>query len=345
MSKVTRFRQDKMPKQQGEIGRLRVRKGSDAGSTFVLFQLPVSIGRGEENEVVISDLKASRKHATISREPKGRWFIQDNGSANGILYKERSERQFLIQHQSVFTVGQTEFEFVFADLLSELQPKNDRTRALSPFGSKAPAVSAPAINPLTGLPMAGRPSVPNYASSPKVSTSHSGGGESDKKKNLMIAGAAMLAFVLFFSQEQVAKKKKNQKAPIVKRDLASLLPPLEVGERVDAAESIFRSGFREYREKNYLRAKTLFETVLQVSPGHPLAEKYLQEAEHAISDDIQFHLKKGRQELNTGRLRTAKGHYETVIRLHFRTPNSPEAIEARDQLQIIRGKMKGSGVT
>ena len=352
-AKATRHRADKLPKQPGEIARLRVRKGSDTGVTFALFGLPVSIGRGEENEVVLADLKASRKHATIAKEVKGRYYIQDNGSANGIQYKDKAERQFLIQHGAVFSVGETELEFLFADLMPELQPKGRGAALPAPvnpltglvMASNAPAPSA--LNALafpsaSGLGMANpaprsAPSPVNYASPAGANSTEA---SAKKKKNLIIAAVAIGAGVLYFGNEEAKKVPKAPKAAVAKRDLASLLPPDE-GAHVNAADSIFRAGFREYREKNYLRAKTLFETVLQVSPGHILAEKYLQDAEHAITDDIRFQLKKGREELNTGRLKNAKGHYEAVLRLLRRTPTAPEANEARDQLDVINAKLKG----
>lgn len=372
MSKSARFRQDRLPKQSGEIARLRVRKGADVGTTYVLFQLPAAIGRGEENEVVIADLKASRKHATITREPKGRWFIQDNGSANGILYKDKAERQFLIQHQSIFSIGETEFEFLFADLLPELQAKGGG-KGLAVVG-KSSSLGVPyaaPVNPLTGLPMTVGASVgaggaiqgaiqgakqggiqagiaaprPAAASRPQNYTSGSGDDAAAKKKRNLIFAVVAVGGVLFLMNEEVTKNKAKKPKVEPKRDLASLLPQDSEGGKVDMAESIFKAGFREYREKNYLRSKTLFETVLQVSPGHILAEKYLAEAESSIKEDILYHLKKGRQELNTGRLKSARGHYESVTRLLYRTPTDPHAIEARDQLNVIRSKIRGGSTS
>lgn len=340
MSNVVRHRNPLLPKQSEEIARLRVRKGADVGSVFIITECPVSIGRGEENDITIADLKSSRKHGVIHREAKGRFYVADAGSANGILFKDKLERQFIIQHGSIFSIGETEFEFCFAELLPELQPK-----------TKKGVVSLPSVNPLTGIAVATyQPSAfQTQSANPNAGqtlNAYSGSSNSqpNKKKNLILAALGLFAAMLFFGNDQI-KKNKVVKKDEPKRDLASLLPPPEEGNHVDAADTLFKSGFREYREKNYLRAKTLFETVLQVSPGHILAEKYLSESETSIKQQIQFHLKKGREELNTGRLKTAKGHYETVLRLLFKDLNDPAALEAKDQLIQIKVKMSGGSTS
>ncbi len=43
----------------------------------------VRIGRGSDNEIVLSDFSVSRRHAAIRHEPDG-WFVHDLGSTNGV---------------------------------------------------------------------------------------------------------------------------------------------------------------------------------------------------------------------------------------------------------------------
>jgi pSer/pThr/pTyr-binding forkhead associated (FHA) protein len=68
------------PRQNGEKARLRVLKGPDQGTVFALTADRASIGRGEEGDVVLTDLRASRLHAEIARAALG-WSARDLGSA------------------------------------------------------------------------------------------------------------------------------------------------------------------------------------------------------------------------------------------------------------------------
>ncbi len=370
--KVSRFRQDKLPKQVGEIARLRVKSGPDSGTSFVIKNLPITLGRGEENEVMLADLRTSRKHALLGKDPQGRWFVQDIGSPNKIECDGKVDKYFNLKHGSVFKLGETQIEFGFAELWADLQPKK--------AGAKQQNLPA-TVNPLTGLPFArntgGAAAVPAIPSPPRVAAytpppagavrrsagksngfEFSLGGGSDpnaaaKKRILVIVGAVVLGsaytvietssveFSLspfkFVVKPKEAPKKEEKKG----RSLASLLPPSVNSDRVNAADTLYKSGYREYREHNFLRAKTLFETVLQVDPAHVLAQTYLENTENQIREEVKFHLATARRDLNNGKYRSAKAHYEAVTRLLYRSQSAPEFVEAKDQLDSVTKKIKG----
>src|SRR5688572_21279820 len=46
---------------------------------------PLTIGRAPDCDVVIHDLKASRRHCVIEPTPDGGWRVRDRGSRNGTL--------------------------------------------------------------------------------------------------------------------------------------------------------------------------------------------------------------------------------------------------------------------
>jgi pSer/pThr/pTyr-binding forkhead associated (FHA) protein len=49
---------------------------------------PLTFGRGHDCDVVIPDLKASRRHCAIEPTPDGGWQVRDLGSRNGTLKGE-----------------------------------------------------------------------------------------------------------------------------------------------------------------------------------------------------------------------------------------------------------------
>ncbi len=83
MGAAMRFKQASVPRQPGEKARMQVVRGADFGSVFVITGGRAVIGRGEDCDIVISDLKASRQHLEVLLAQNG-WYVRDMGSANGI---------------------------------------------------------------------------------------------------------------------------------------------------------------------------------------------------------------------------------------------------------------------
>src|SRR4051812_1939656 len=106
MPSAVKFKQINVSRQQGERARLKVVQGPDYGSVFVITGEKAGIGRGEENDVMILDLKASRKHAQFILRSTG-WEIQDLGSSNGILHNGKAARAAKLANRDTVTIGET----------------------------------------------------------------------------------------------------------------------------------------------------------------------------------------------------------------------------------------------
>src|SRR5690606_24086654 len=111
--------------------------------------------------------------------------------------------------------------------------------------------------------------------------------------------------------------KKEEKENRANRGLAAYLPPGVGREAAKSAEQSYWEGFREYREGHYLRAKEHFELALQVNPAHELARFYLKSAEKEIGDEIKRMIAAAQKATVAGRLREAKGYYETAMRAMY----------------------------
>jgi pSer/pThr/pTyr-binding forkhead associated (FHA) protein len=126
-AKVLRFRSSEVPRQQGEVGRLRVLKGPDQGLVYIVRDSSVIVGRGEESDVVIGDLKASRKHFRMDYGVDG-WVINDLGSGNGILFQGEYTRQINLKSGHHFTVVHKSSEFcIFHNRYKSPPRKQKRT--------------------------------------------------------------------------------------------------------------------------------------------------------------------------------------------------------------------------
>jgi pSer/pThr/pTyr-binding forkhead associated (FHA) protein len=73
------------PEDELEAGQalLQVKRGPNAGSTFLLDADSVTVGRRTDSGVFLDDVTVSRAHATFERRAGDGWFVKDAGSLNG----------------------------------------------------------------------------------------------------------------------------------------------------------------------------------------------------------------------------------------------------------------------
>jgi pSer/pThr/pTyr-binding forkhead associated (FHA) protein len=78
---------DEFPFPHDELGSgqalLLVKRGPNAGSTFLLDADSTSVGRNPDSVVFLDDVTVSRKHGVFVRHEDGSWFVRDVGSLNG----------------------------------------------------------------------------------------------------------------------------------------------------------------------------------------------------------------------------------------------------------------------
>ena len=80
------------------------------GQVYPLGYEPVTIGRHEDNAVVLPDPLASRHHAEIAMQG-GRWVVRDLGSVNGTYVNgQRIAAPQMLNHSDLIQVGHTRFE-------------------------------------------------------------------------------------------------------------------------------------------------------------------------------------------------------------------------------------------
>ena len=323
---VLRYKNAEVPRQQGEVVRLRVIQGPDQGITYIIRNSSVILGRGEESGVMITDLKASRSHASLEYTQEG-WVVNDLGSANGILFQGEYVRKFPVNSGEHFTIGETIFEFL---------SNSESTRVLT----TAPRPAQEMIQQDQAI-AAQRLKVKNLSQSAQVAQQP---GVPKKKTNPLLIVAALGAGVYLYWDQIVPPKPtvqtvKKEKKEDEDKTLSSYLPNGVTKEVEKTAEQYYRQGFREYREQNYLRAKAQFELALQVNPSHAQARHYLASAEHEIETSIKEMIGAAQKAKVAGRLREAKGYYETAMRLMYYDRSNPDFVECEEGLKKIKEEL------
>lgn len=323
--------------------------GHDRGSLFVLMAEKATLGRGDENDVVFADLRASRRHAELARLPSGTWRLKDLGSQNGVIWNGKVTREADLNAGDIITVGETAFEFVTDESGTKFLHTPAKNLPAEYLAGREVAVAAPKASVAREVPSADFSGLAGVAGMGAAAGGNSGSAE--KRKKILIGAVVLMGLWLFL--DDASKKTGSPTAKVgdksadkkdAERDLASYLPAMPMTSALNSAETFFQAGFREFREKNYLRARVQFETALQISPAHGLARSYLQQSDQAIEIEVRQHLERGRRDLDAGKLKTARAHFEAVQRLLLRDPENPAFTEAKDQLKIVLGRaQKGGG--
>jgi pSer/pThr/pTyr-binding forkhead associated (FHA) protein len=322
MANALKYKHSDVPRQPNEKARLKVVQGPDVGVIYVITGNLASIGRGDENDVVLSDLKASRVHAVMALTQTGKWKIRDQGSVNGILFNSQPTREAEITLNDTISVGETMLEFVSADAATQIL----RAPARSSAQIQAQQANFQMARDRINQPFGGR------------SGKSKASGGNTKTIVYIVVGCLTAALLFMGDPPKKTKSKGRDKNDGKAQDLSSFLPAPDPNK---AAETLFKDGLREYFARNYGRARTQFETVLQITPGHVLATLYLENCNNKVSEEVKLHLSNGKKSFEAGKLRESKGHFETILRLLFKDQSNPAYIEAKEQLDKVAKALKG----
>ena len=105
LSAITPIRQD-------NSARLIISQGNDAGQELEIRPgKSYTIGRGLDNDIVLTDIAVSRKHFDLKFED-GAWVIVDRGSGNGTVVNGNVEdNPFMLAHGDMIEIGNTVFRY------------------------------------------------------------------------------------------------------------------------------------------------------------------------------------------------------------------------------------------
>ena len=81
---------------------------------------PMTIGRGADNAIALSDPMVSREHARIGCND-GRWWIEDAGSANGISVDGNRVKEAALDPAKTYHIGKSAFRFIEQDEAAEAE--------------------------------------------------------------------------------------------------------------------------------------------------------------------------------------------------------------------------------
>jgi pSer/pThr/pTyr-binding forkhead associated (FHA) protein/tetratricopeptide (TPR) repeat protein len=100
-------------------GRLVVIGGNDRGREFVLSAREITLGRGVDNDIILTDIAVSRRHLVFIREGH-RFGVRDRSSGNGTLVNGvRIVGDFFLHDGDQLELGNTLIRFEQADVFAQ----------------------------------------------------------------------------------------------------------------------------------------------------------------------------------------------------------------------------------
>ncbi|MBI3543183.1 MAG: FHA domain-containing protein [Deltaproteobacteria bacterium] len=333
---MMRFKSMTVGKQQGELARFRVLGGPDNGVVFVITSPRITMGRAEDNDIMLTDIKASRKHAEITVQG-GQAAIKDLGSSHGFLINGTPQKQSPLRSGDKIGLGSTVLEFIFAGESGATQmimrPPIQTSKVVGGASSTSGLtqfIQRPTATPnMAGSTTGGKPAAPQ------------GFLEKNKKLVIMIA----LRMGLTGGVQQVDQRRRKPAAYVPPDAVGKNEPSIISKEETDSpafkqAETYFKLGKRELNSGNYLRARVAFETALQIYGNHKLSDVYLKTTKKRMEDEAKDHIAQAKRDEAANHVQVALNHYNAIKRLFSNDQSNKYYVEADKKVTDLEKRLK-----
>jgi len=282
---------------------LTIREGPDVGASFQLLPPRVTIGRGADCNVILSDPRVSRTAAAI------------DFSMEKIRISDLSQRQLLmingdfvqeadLKDGDVIRLGESEMTF-FVETLPINQSFNSTNggRSLGPLG------------------IAPRSAAPPRGFAPQ--------GMSKKQKFYVGLVIGLIAFAFLMMMDNAIHKKDPGLKTLEEMEAEVKASEKRQDELIEArkfnsneektryveANRHFTEGFRDYQKGQWERAMHSFETARTIDPKHQLAERYFKLAEKQRDQMIADLTLEGRRYREKGMYARCSAQFEKVLEM------------------------------
>ncbi len=318
--------------------------GPDKGRIIELSSERMTIGRAEENDIVVASEAISRTHAFLGQTAEG-WFIRDNGSKNGIQVNGKKVPESWLVDSDVVQVGSFVFKFREpAPLMAPAQPNSEYLPSSPEMGMEG------------GFESLGTKKKPNRRL---------------LLYTLVFGGLALLYVAQNEGEKSAAKEGETKKEKLARDfDPAKEPPVLEEGdskktlvgiedpalksaeqemEKLDwtnaslrESEQFFRKGRREYLNKNYQRAMDQFQTALSLYRGHRLAEKYLRLTMYEAEVKAKKQMEIGIHYFESLQYQRAISYFTDVVGLMQHRPQEAIVGEAERYIGLSKRRLQAA---
>ena len=301
------------PKEPGVYFRLICLTGKNKGKAYFITGNRVVMGRSDDVDVTILDMKSSREHAEIVNLGKS-FVLTDLGSQNGVIVNDLKVKQHTLSNGDKIIIGKTVFKFSRVEVKDE-RPLIERKRRELDEEHVPNEESAPDNKGLTrGL------IIIIVVALGALLLTDPGGGTKSTNKRIIDRG------VKEFAGNTELEDARKQRDELAKKNRERL-------------EVYFKRGLREFREGNYFRAKQEFEAAAQWNPNDLDARNYLRQTNEKINETIEAYFTKATREADAVKYREAAVAYCNIVKYLSRNKDDSRYKRAVDGIHDLEKKM------
>jgi pSer/pThr/pTyr-binding forkhead associated (FHA) protein len=305
---VTVFKNFETPKDEGLYFRLLCLTGKAKGVSYFLMGNRIVLGRSDQTDIQVFDLKSSREHAEITRVGND-LVVTDLNSQNGITVNDLKIKQHRLKDGDKLIIGQTVYKFSQIKVSDPVKRKQQEIEQL-----KAEKESVEPVK---------------KGKSPVLLIV------------IVIAGIGIL-FMENKPQEKrldrTQKEQTNFKLQTISDDFADELVKKKAKEDKEVKEKlkiIYHRGLREYREGNFFRAIKEFNRALAIKPDDAQSQFYLRKVKGDLDHTIKQFQEKGDRDFNSLKFQGASISYCAIISLLHSYPEDERRVNAEKRIEEI----------
>lgn len=328
---------------------LTVLTGAEKGTVYRLMSKTATIGRGTDNDIVISsDPKSSRKHASISFTDNG-VEIFDDSQKNKIYVDKKLTKRATLNNNAIIQLGDTQFQFKVLTNQSMVPSQS--------FANQKNGLLTPALPPQN--------SVLSEAPQEQNKLGHVGGidaapqshrNKARKGNKLFFYSLVTILGVFGYLLLSDTKKASDENTRIrteleiekdikeAKRKSDALRKQNEKSgkntQQYKQAQSNFVQGFRDYRKGQFERSIVSFRACLALFPAHSLCKRYEMLARKKFNELIQYEMNLGKQYLDQNQFQACKAAFKNVI-VMVKDPNNIIYKEAMKNFELCQQNTEG----
>ena len=317
----------KNPSEAGRHYRLLCMTGPSKGKVFYLQGKRIIIGRGENADIQIVDVKMSREHAELSFANNS-YTVTDLGAQNGIIVNDAKVMQAKLEDSEKLVIGQTVFKYNIievagSDLIVGPETKSNKLK----------------------IQIKSKPINDNDNDTFRETKNSESEEKKGKPKFIIIVLVVLVGGYLFLDGGDANKPAPTKKTEVTNdfdKDNSPLMPTKgnqEDTESKKKLENYIHSGRREFGEGNYFRAMEDFRLALLLSPNNGHASFYLSKAKQSLDDDINKNFLKGKQEYEARKLQAAIVSYCSVVQLIQNYPDDERYKNAMLKISAIESEL------
>ena len=289
---------------------IEIINGKEKGAKFQVVSKKISIGRSQDNDIVLNDPKISRNHATVHITPEGMQIIRLNPDRK-IFIGKQDVTNAILELPSIIQIGRTKLK---ATMVSNM-PANIST--LNPPSNLQTSLSS--IQPNNSLNN-------NRLMNFQLERNH----PNSSKKIYFYIIIGIIGSVLYFVLSSPDPKEEDKGLLITSEEQEQHIDSIQEksnelyritqkkGKNTDQykeARALFIQGLRDYREQNYLRAMGYFNGALAIFPQHLLSQRYLQRSQTKQEQLIQMKLLEANRYYEYKQYKQAMASYGQILLL------------------------------